>query len=180
MRDNRMADSQAAFRHLWTRYPNSPEAREASMRLSVIDGTGSWHPTSDELYNRALAFSALALHAETVEDLHKFLSLAPQHAKRDEAKFKLGTALVRLKRYDEALTLLKRGAEMSKEDPGVQYQLFLVYSRLKLKPEADAALVQFKKLEAERKSGESGMAGSSTGRQLPVPESAASDAAKRP
>ena len=47
---------------------------------------GSWHPTPDELYNRALAFSALALHAETVEDLHKFLSLAPQHAKRDEAK----------------------------------------------------------------------------------------------
>ena len=111
MRDNRMADSQAAFRHLWTRYPNSPEAREASMRLSVIDGTGSWHPTSDELYNRALAFSALALHAETVEDLQKFLSLAPQHAKRDEAKFKLGTALVRLKRYDEARDVFRALAD---------------------------------------------------------------------
>jgi hypothetical protein len=69
---------------------------------------------------------------------------------------------------------------MSKEDPGVQYQLFLVYSRLKLKTDADAALVQFKKLEAERKSRESGMAGSSIGPQLPVPESAGSAATKRP
>ncbi|HKN88157.1 MAG TPA: tetratricopeptide repeat protein, partial [Nitrospiraceae bacterium] len=101
-RENRIADSQAAFRHLWVRYPNSPEAREAQVRLSLMTNNGPWQPTADDLYSRAIAFSALALHADAAEELQKFLSLAPQHPKHDEAKFKLGTSLVRLKRYDQA------------------------------------------------------------------------------
>ena len=101
-RENRIADSQAAYRHLWVRYPNSPEAREAIVRLSLMTNNGPWRPTPEELYSRATALLALALHAEAAEELQKFLSLAPQHPKRDEAKFKLGTALVRLKRYDQA------------------------------------------------------------------------------
>lgn len=100
-REQRVAESQAAFRHLWVRYPNSPEARQGADRLTLLSG-GQWVPSPDELYNRALAFSSLALHAEAVDHLRKFLSMAPHHAKRDEAKFKLGTALTRLKRYDEA------------------------------------------------------------------------------
>ncbi|MEP6888605.1 MAG: tetratricopeptide repeat protein, partial [Nitrospirales bacterium] len=101
-RENRIADSQAAFRHLWVRYPNSPEAREATVRLSLMTHNGPWRPTPDELFSRATALLTLALHADAAEELQKFLSLAPQHPKRDEAKFKLGTALVRLKRYDQA------------------------------------------------------------------------------
>ena len=101
-RENRIADSQAAFRQLWVRYPNSPEAREATARLSLMTNNGPWQPTPDELYGRATAFLTLALHADAAEELQKFLFLAPQHPKRDEAKFKLGTALVRLKRYDQA------------------------------------------------------------------------------
>ena len=101
-RENRTADSQAAFRHLWIRYPNSPEAREALARLSLSTNNGPWRPTPDDLYSRATALSALALHADAAEELQKFLSLVPQHPKRDEAKLKLGTALVRLKRYDQA------------------------------------------------------------------------------
>jgi soluble lytic murein transglycosylase len=101
-RENRISDSQAAFRHLWVRYPNSPEAREATARLSLMTQNGPWRPTPDELYSRASAFLTLALHADAAEELQKFLSLAPEHPKRDEAKFKLGTALVRLKRYDHA------------------------------------------------------------------------------
>jgi soluble lytic murein transglycosylase len=101
-RENRIADSQADFRHLWVRYPNSPEAREAAARLSFMTHNGPWRPTPDELYGRATALLTLALHADAAEELQKFLSLAPQHPKRDEAKFKLGTALVRLKRYDQA------------------------------------------------------------------------------
>lgn len=101
-RENRIADSQAAFRQLWVRYPNSPEAREAQMRLSLMTKNEPWRPTPDDLYSRATALLALALHADAAEELQKFLSLAPQHPKRDEAKFKLGTALVRLKRYDLA------------------------------------------------------------------------------
>lgn len=101
-RENRIADSQAAFRHLWVRYPNSPEAREAQTRLSLMTNNGPWRPTPDDLYSRATALLMLALHADAAEELQKFLSLTPQHPKRDEAKFKLGTALVRLKRYDQA------------------------------------------------------------------------------
>ena len=106
-RENLIADSQAAFRHLWVRYPNSPEAREAPARLSLMTQNGPWRPTPDELYSRAAALLALALHADAAEELQKFLSLAPQHPKRDEAKFKLGTALVRLKRYDQARDLYR-------------------------------------------------------------------------
>jgi soluble lytic murein transglycosylase len=102
VRENRIADSEAAFRQLWVRYPNSPEARQATERLSLMTHNGPWRPTSDELYSRATALLTLALHADAVEELQKFLSLAPQHPKRDDAKFKLGTALVRLKRYDQA------------------------------------------------------------------------------
>lgn len=101
-RENRIADSQAAFRHLWVRYPNSPEAQEAQMRLSSMTKNEPWRPTPDDLYSRATALSALAMHAEAAEELQKFLSLALQHPKRDEAKFKLATSLVRLKRYDQA------------------------------------------------------------------------------
>lgn len=101
-RENRIGDSQAAFRQLWVRYPNSPEAREATARLSLMTQNGPWRPTPDELYSRATAFLSLALHADAAEELQKFLLLAPEHPKRDEARFKLGTALVRLKRYDQA------------------------------------------------------------------------------
>jgi soluble lytic murein transglycosylase len=101
-RENRIADSEVAFRQIWVRYPNSPEAKEAAARLSLMTPNEPWRPTPDELYGRATAFQALALHAEAAEELQKFLSFAPQHPKRDEAKFKLGTALVRLRRYDQA------------------------------------------------------------------------------
>ena len=106
-REKRIADSQAAFRRLWIRYPNSPEAREAQLRLSLMTNNGSWQPTPDDLYSRATALSALALHAEAAEELQKFLSLSLQHPKRDEAKFKLATSLVRLKRYDQARDLYR-------------------------------------------------------------------------
>src|SRR5207248_5161 len=43
-----------------------------------------------------------ALHAEAADELQRFLSIASDHPKRDEAKFKLGMSLVRLKRYDQA------------------------------------------------------------------------------
>ena len=52
-RENRIADSQAAYRHLWVRYPNSPEAREAIVRLSLMTNNGPWRPTPEELYSRA-------------------------------------------------------------------------------------------------------------------------------
>lgn len=101
LKEGRTADSQAALRQLWIRYPQTQEAKEAARRLAQASGA-AWHPTADDLYNRSLSFLALALHEEAVADLQKFLAGAPQDARRGEARLKLGTSLVRLKRYDQA------------------------------------------------------------------------------
>jgi Flp pilus assembly protein TadD len=85
--------------------------------------------------------------------------------------YDLGRLLVRARRYDEALTFLKRGAELSPDDPGVHYQLFLVYSRVKEKPDADRELALFKRLEEARKANQGGMMGGATSEPLAVPDS---------
>ena len=66
--------------------------------------------------------------------------------------------------------MLKHGAELSKDDPGVHYQLFLVYSRQRAKTEADVELALFKKLEEARKTKESGMEGNATSPPLVAPD----------
>jgi len=78
------------------------------------------------------------------------------------AMYDLGRLLIRGRRYDEALTLLKRGADITPDDPGVHYQLFLIYSRLKQKPDADRELAVFKKLDEARKANQGGTMGSAT------------------
>ena len=106
VREGRIPDSQTAFRQLWSRYPNAPEARDAATRLSVLAGE-PWRPTPDEVFSRAVALGTLALHADAVDELQRFLSIAADHPKREDAKFKLGTSLVRLKRYDQARDLYR-------------------------------------------------------------------------
>ena len=59
----------------------------------------------------------------------------------------LGRLLVKLKKYKEALPVLLRGAELNQKDPGVHYQLFLAYSRLGKKADADHELSVFKRLD---------------------------------
>src|SRR4030095_1945993 len=83
------------------------------------------------------------------------------------AMYDLGRLLIRTKRYDDALNILKRGAELSPDDPGVHYQLFLIYSRLKQKSDADRELAVFKKLEEARKANQGGMMGNATNDPLP-------------
>jgi hypothetical protein len=48
--------------------------------------------------------------------------------------------------------MLERGTALSQSDPGVHYQLFIAYSRLKRKADADRELAIFKRLEEARKS----------------------------
>lgn len=118
IRENRLAEGRAELKQIWARYPHTAEARDALNRLAQgSDGT-EWHPTSDELYERALSFFALALHEEAVENLRSFLATALDHPRRDEARLKLGIALIRLKRYEEAKQVFqqlagKRAAEAS-------------------------------------------------------------------
>jgi Flp pilus assembly protein TadD len=67
------------------------------------------------------------------------------------AQYDLGRLLVRMKRYEEAVPMLQRVTTLSASDPGAHYQLFLAYSRLKRKADADQSLARFKVLEQERK-----------------------------
>ncbi|HKQ53343.1 MAG TPA: hypothetical protein VJT74_13295, partial [Pyrinomonadaceae bacterium] len=59
--------------------------------------------------------------------------------------------LVKTRRYEEAIPVLKRGAMLKPANPGVHYQLFMAFSRLKRKEDADSELALFKRLEEERK-----------------------------
>ena len=102
LRENRLPEARAALKQLWLRYPQSPEAREGKTRLDSGLGGESWVPTADEYLVRAQAFLGLSMQAEAVEELRRFLSLAPGHARRYEARLKLGIAYVRLKQYDQA------------------------------------------------------------------------------
>lgn len=127
---NRPADRQAALKQVWARYPQTPEAKEAERRLSQATKT-VWRPTPEESYNRALSYLNLALHEEAVADLHKFLGTAPHDARRGEAKLKLGTALVRLKRYDQARQVFKDLADdAGPESAEATVWLARVYLRL--------------------------------------------------
>ena len=102
LQQNRTAEGYATLRQAWIQYPQTPEAREAMARLVASMGSDMWRPTPDDLYARARAYFTLSLHGEAVDELQKFLSAAPQHPRRNEARLKLGTSLVRLKRYEQA------------------------------------------------------------------------------
>lgn len=67
------------------------------------------------------------------------------------ANYDLGRLLVRTRRFDEAITALQGAMSIRPRDPGVHYQLFISYSRLKQKEAADRELALFKQYEAERK-----------------------------
>jgi soluble lytic murein transglycosylase len=102
IRENRLPEARTALKQLWLRYPHSPEAREAKARLDTALGGESWAPTAEDHSIRAQAFLGLAMQAEAVEELRRFLAMAPGHPRRFDARLKLGVAYVRLKQYDQA------------------------------------------------------------------------------
>ncbi len=102
VRENRVPEARTALKQLWLRYPQSPEAREARTRLDTALGGESWVPTADDHLIRAQAFLGLSMQAEAVEELRRFLAMAPGHPRRFDARLKLGVAYVRLKQYDQA------------------------------------------------------------------------------
>ena len=95
-------DARIAFKQAWTRFPQTMEAREARARLDGNVGGEPWSPSADDHYQRAQAFAALAMQAEAIEEWRQFLTLAPLHPRRYEARLKLGIAQTRLKQYDQA------------------------------------------------------------------------------
>jgi soluble lytic murein transglycosylase len=102
IRENRVPDARAALKQLWLRYPQSPEAREARARLDTTLGGEPWTPTAEDHAIRAQVFLGLSMQAEAIDELRRFLALAPVHPRRFDARLKLGVAYVRLKQYDQA------------------------------------------------------------------------------
>jgi Flp pilus assembly protein TadD len=84
--------------------------------------------------------------AETL--LRRAVLLDPGHF---YANYDLGRLLVRTKRYDEAIGVLVAADRIRERDAGVHYQLFLAYTRLKRKTDADRELLLFKQYDAEAK-----------------------------
>ena len=129
-RENRFPEARATLKQLWLRYPHSPEARDAKARLDVAIGGESWMPTAEDHYLRAQAFLGLAMQGEAVEELRRFLALAPAHPSRFEARLKLGVAYVRLKQYDQAReTFRKLVADHVQESSEATVWLARVYLR---------------------------------------------------
>jgi soluble lytic murein transglycosylase len=102
IRENRIPEALAALKQLWLRYPHTLEARDAKTRLDLGLGGEAWAATAEDHALRAQAFLALAMQAEAVEELRRFLAMGPAHPRRFEARLKLGVAYVRLKQYDQA------------------------------------------------------------------------------
>ena len=129
-RENRPVEGSNTLKQIWVQYPNSPEARDATTRLSTKNNGEGWRPTPDEVYARGMSFSTLAMHAEAVEEFQKFLAMAPNHPRCDEVRFKIGIALVRLKRYEQARTAFHALASgQSKEATDAVVWLARVYLR---------------------------------------------------
>ena len=101
-RAGQFAAARAAFKQAWIRFPHTTEARDAIARLEANPGGETWTSSADDHYQRAQSFLGLALQAEAIEELRRFLSLSPQHPRRYEAGLKLGIAQTRLKQYDQA------------------------------------------------------------------------------
>jgi Flp pilus assembly protein TadD len=86
--------------------------------------------------------------AEAEKLLRRAVSLDPRHF---YANYELGRLLVRTKRYEEAIGVLTGAARIREHDPSVHYQLFMTYTRLKRKADADRELAVFKQYDAESK-----------------------------
>jgi soluble lytic murein transglycosylase len=101
LREHQLTEGRETLKQLWTKFPQTKEAREAEALLGSIGGV-PWTAAPDMHYERAQAFLGQSLHAEAIEELKKFLARDPFSPQRWDAKLKLGIAQVRLKLYDQA------------------------------------------------------------------------------
>jgi len=123
-------DGREGLRKLWVKFPRTPEAKEAEVRLARIGGGESWTPQPEDVYGRARVLLSQALHAEAIGELKKFLATNPASSLRSEAKLKLGVAQVRLKLYDQARnTFQELSAEQTAQSDEAAVWLARVYLR---------------------------------------------------
>ena len=102
LRENQLTEGRETLKQLWTKFPQTKEAKEAETLLGSNIGGVPWTAGPDTHYERAQAFLGQSLHAEAIEELKEFLARDQSSPYRGEAKLKLGIAQVRLKLYDQA------------------------------------------------------------------------------
>lgn len=102
LRENQLTEGRETLKQLWTKFPQTKEAKEAETLLRSNIGGVQWAAVPDAHYERAQAFLGQSFHAEAIEELKKFLAQDPSSPQRGDAKLKLGIAQVRLKLYDQA------------------------------------------------------------------------------
>lgn len=102
LRENQLTEGRETLKQLWTKFPQTKEAKEAETLLRSNIGGVPWAAVPDAHYERAQAFLGQSFHAEAIEEMKKFLAQDPSSPHRGDAKLKLGIAQVRLKLYDQA------------------------------------------------------------------------------
>ena len=97
-----------AFQTLWWQFPTKPESQSAQALIQQHHLADGQRPTSEERYKRALALYKEASFTEAVLEFRRYLHGVSKGPEYFEAQYKLGNALARLKRYDQAETIFQR------------------------------------------------------------------------
>ena len=124
------ADYELAEAELRKTLAIEPDNADALAQLGFILGEHADYAEAEQLLQRALALS----------NNRHFVAI-----------YDMGRLLVKTQRYEDAIPILLRGVALNTKFPGIHYQLFLAYSRLKRKAEASQELEIFKRLDEERK-----------------------------
>jgi tetratricopeptide (TPR) repeat protein len=154
-------DFDAAFRTFTSASRKFPDIPEIHYFLAITARAKNDPDTAIDEVKRSLALKetadsnallgAILSDRNELTDAEKYLrkaiSIDPDHfnANRD-----LGRMLARQAKFTAALPFLQRASTIRPSDPDLHYQLFLAYSRLKLKPEADRELAIFKELSGKK------------------------------
>jgi tetratricopeptide (TPR) repeat protein len=86
-------------------------------------------------------------YQEAEKYLRKAVTLNPDHF---NSHHDLGRFLIKQQKFDEALPILQKASLLMPDNADVHYQLFLAFSRLKRKAEADRELALFKQLSEKK------------------------------
>ncbi|HQU82348.1 MAG TPA: tetratricopeptide repeat protein [Pyrinomonadaceae bacterium] len=86
-------------------------------------------------------------YAEAEKYLRKAIALNPNHI---NSQHDLGRILVKEQKFTEALPILQKVSTLIPDDADIHYQLFLTYTRLKRKADADKEFALFKKLSDKK------------------------------
>ena len=104
---NQTVDARQTFREIWWKFPHQDEGKEAQSRLEQLPEALQQAPTLEEQYKRALSLYKAAQFEKAILGFRLSIRGPLPGKERDEAEYKLGMAMARLKRYNEAEKYLK-------------------------------------------------------------------------